>query len=92
MFWRAVCHKQLGVRVRRQHPLHPYIADFFVASRRLVIEIDGAVHDGSLARARDRARDAELARLYGVRVLRLDAELVERNLHAALALVWRLID
>ena len=33
------------------------------------------------------ARDAELARLYGVRVLRIDAELVARDVEAALAIV-----
>ncbi|HSQ61723.1 MAG TPA: DUF559 domain-containing protein, partial [Polyangiaceae bacterium] len=51
--WRRLCHSQLGVRVRRQHPLHPYIADFYVASHRLVIEIDRAVHASAEARARD---------------------------------------
>ena len=85
IFWRAVCQKQLGVRVRRQHPLHPYIADFFVASRRLVIELDGGVHREQ--REQDLARDRYLASTHGVRVLRIDAELVEANLRAALAIV-----
>jgi len=85
IFWRAVCQKQLGVRVRRQHPLHPYIADFFVPSHRLVIELDGAIHGER--RELDLARDAYLASTYDVRVLRIDAELVERELHAALAIV-----
>ena len=85
IFWRAVCQKQLGVRARRQHPLHPYIADFFVPSHRLVIELDGAIHGER--RELDLARDAYLASTYDVRVLRIDAELVERELHAALAIV-----
>ncbi len=85
LLWRRVCGKQLGVRVRRQHPLHPFIADFFVASHRLVIEVDGGVHRET--RAYDAARDAELARVYGVRVLRVDAGLVERDVEAALAII-----
>jgi len=85
IFWRAICQKQLGVRVRRQHPLHPFIADFFVASRRLVIELDGESHRER--REQDRARDRYLASTYGVRVLRIDAALVERELRAALAIV-----
>jgi very-short-patch-repair endonuclease len=79
--------KQLGVRVRRQHVLHPFVADFYVAAYKLVVEVDGGVHDTPEARARDARRDAELARMYGVRVLRIDAELVERDVYAAVALV-----
>ena len=69
--------------MRRQHPLHPYIADFYVASHKLVIEVDGAVHASSDARGRDARRTAELARLYGVRVVRISAGLVERDVEAA---------
>jgi very-short-patch-repair endonuclease len=87
LLWRWLCRKQLGVRVRRQHALYPYVADFFVASHRLVVEVDGAVHRSAEARARDVRRDAELARLHGVRVLRIDAELVLADVFAAVALV-----
>ncbi len=89
IFWRAVCQRRLGVRVRRQHPMHPYIVDFFVASRRLVVEIDGGAHAGEAAQVADARRDAELVRTYGVRVLRLPAELVENDLASALAIVRR---
>ena len=87
MLWHKLCGKQLGFRVRRQHVLAPYIADFYVASSKLVVEVDGAVHDGPEAGERDARRDADLVRIYGVRVLRLDAELVERDVFAAVALV-----
>ncbi len=82
LLWRRLCGKQLGIRVRRQHPLHPYIADFFVASYKLVIEVDGGIH--AEQHERDARRDAELARLYGVRVLRISSDLVERDIQAAL--------
>ena len=85
LLWRLVCHSQLGVRVRRQHVLHPYIVDFFVPAYRLVVEVDGAVHRGR--EACDDRRTAELERLYGVRVLRLEAGLVERDMDAAVAVV-----
>ena len=87
MLWRCLCGKQLGVRVRRQHVLYPFICDFYVAAYRLVVEVDGGVHDSAEARVRDAWRDAELARVYGVRVLRIDAELVERDVYAAMAIV-----
>jgi len=49
------------------------------------IEVDGGVHRET--RERDDARDAELARVYGVRVLRVDAGLVERDAETALAVI-----
>lgn len=29
---------------RRQHPIGPYVADFYCAAAKLVVEVDGAVH------------------------------------------------
>ena len=69
--------------------MHPYIVDFYVAAYRLVIEIDGGAHASEAARLADARRDAELVRTFGVRVLRLPAELVENELPAALAIVRR---
>ena len=33
-----------GLKFRRQHPIHWYIADFYCHEKRLVIEIDGGIH------------------------------------------------
>jgi very-short-patch-repair endonuclease len=33
-----------GLKFRRQHPIGPFIVDFYCAAARLVIEIDGAIH------------------------------------------------
>jgi very-short-patch-repair endonuclease len=61
-----------------------YIVDFCAPSVRLIVEVDGGCH--VLRRAADARRDAALGAL-GYRVLRLDAELVMRDLAAAVALV-----
>ncbi len=50
-----------------------------------MIEVDGGIH--RFQRERDRARDAYLAGAHGVRVLRIEAGLVEREVRAAVALV-----
>lgn len=65
----------------------PYVVDFYCVAHKLVIEVDGGYHHTDEQRARDAARDAELRRLYGVRMLRVDAELVERDVAAAVAIV-----
>lgn len=49
-----------GYPVRRQHPIGPYIVDFAILSKRLVIEVDGAVHDFEANKQRDAVRDRYL--------------------------------
>ena len=83
LLWSALRRRQLGPRFRRQHPFAVgFIVDFYCPSYRLVVELDGSVHHGR--EAFDAARDAELARTFGVRVLRLPAWLIERDLVAAI--------
>jgi very-short-patch-repair endonuclease len=84
--WSRVRANRLdGVHVRRQHPLGPYVLDFFCARARLAIEVDGGMHDEDRM-ARDAARDAWLAS-QGVRTLRLPARLVMEDVEAALAVI-----
>ena len=43
--WRRIRGRQLrGARFRRQHPIGPYVVDFFCPQAKLVIEIDGGQH------------------------------------------------
>ncbi len=68
-----------GLRFRRQHPIGPYVADFFCPSIRLVIELDGYFHDDVLRIERDAARTAWLNER-GVRVLRFSNEAILKSL------------
>jgi very-short-patch-repair endonuclease len=65
-------------RFRRQQPIGPYVAYFFCAAAKLVIEVDGASHteDGQIAH--DRRRDAYLRDL-GYSILRIPAGDVFRD-------------
>ena len=43
--WERLKGKQLhGLKFRRQHPLHHFILDFYCHAHRLIIEIDGGIH------------------------------------------------
>lgn len=87
--WSALKARQLGVQFRREVPLAGrYIVDFCAPSVRLVVEVDGPCH--TLRSRADARRDAELRRL-GYRVLRIEAALVMRDLHAVVALVRSLL-
>ena len=46
VLWTALRQGRLaGLRFRRQHPVGPYILDFYCSRARLAVEVDGAGHD-----------------------------------------------
>lgn len=63
--------------------LGPYILDFYCAEARLVIELDGTVHESDEAKGYDAARDQWLE-AYGYRIVRFHNEDVFHDLEAAL--------
>lgn len=83
-------HAILGRLIRRQHPIGPYIADFACVSACLVVEVDGATHSTGTEIARDRRRDAYMAK-QGWRILRITNEDVYRNLDAVLETISDMI-
>ena len=83
--WRCLKgHKLAGLKFRRQHSIGPYILDFYCASAKLAVEVDGAVHQTPEQMARDRRRTAWLAE-QGVSVLRYAALSIRDNLDGVLA-------
>ena len=65
--------RKFGLPVRRQHPIDRYVVDFAIVSKKLVIELDGAVHSIPGRAERDAEREKVIAAL-GWRVLRLPAK------------------
>ncbi len=61
--------KQLGGRFRRQHPIGPFVLDFYCHEEKLVVELDGGGHAEEGQAEYDAARSQALAR-EGIRVLR----------------------
>ncbi|OYW35211.1 MAG: hypothetical protein B7Z42_15300 [Brevundimonas sp. 12-68-7] len=57
---------------RRQHPVGPYILDFFCAPAKLAIEIDGRVHETADNPEKDARRTAWL-NVQGIEVVRIPA-------------------
>lgn len=63
-----------GFKFRRQHPVPPYMADFYCETCRLVVELDGSQHDDQADRERTRFLEAR-----GLKVLRFwDDEVLEQ--------------
>ena len=70
-----------GHKFRRQVPVGRYIADFYCVAARLLVEVDGESHNGTVER--DAARDEWLA-LHGDATLRVTNADVRDNLEGVL--------
>jgi very-short-patch-repair endonuclease len=78
VLWQALKNRQLnGLKFRLQHPVESFVVDFYCPQHRLVIEVDGAVHDQQLGY--DIARTERLNQL-GYRVIRFRNQEVMSNL------------
>ena len=70
--------QSLPQTVRRQKVFGSYIVDFYIASRKLVIELDGSQHFEDAGKNYDERRDAYLRSL-GLTVLRFANSDVDKN-------------
>jgi len=79
LLWSALRRKQLGYKFRRQHPIGPYIADFYSREAHVVVEVDGSTHFTEESVEYDAGRDAYMRSL-GLDVLRFTTAEVKQNL------------
>ncbi|MFH1159440.1 MAG: endonuclease domain-containing protein [bacterium] len=75
--------KMQGFRFKPQHPIDRFIVDFYCHKARLVIEIDGEVHNQEDQIERDQGRSAELEE-YGLTVLRFSNQDILENIEDVL--------
>jgi adenine-specific DNA-methyltransferase len=81
--WAGVRGQQLGFKVRRQHPIWRFIADFYCDEARLVVEVDGDTHREANQAEYDAAR-TEWLESRGYRVVRFQNEDVHGNIDGVL--------
>ena len=85
--WDALKGRQVaGMKFRRQHPVGPFILDFYCPERKLVIELDGAIHE--VQANRDQVRTEQLAD-YGYHVIRFRNDEVFDDLDSVLERILR---
>ena len=56
--WQRLSKNQLGVRFKAQHPIDIFIVDFYCHKLKLVIEVDGLIHNEQ--KDYDEGREKEL--------------------------------
>jgi very-short-patch-repair endonuclease len=87
LLWKELKSRKMnGLKFRRQHPIHFYIADFYCNEKKLIIEVDGGIHNVKDIKEHDNNRSAEFDRL-GIRVIRVTNESVLNSLSDVLEII-----
>ena len=73
--------KRLPFTVKRQHNIENYIVDFYIAEKKIVIEIDGIQHFLPEHRLADQQRDKDLSN-WGIKVLRYSNDKIRNEFYA----------
>jgi very-short-patch-repair endonuclease len=82
VLWERLRGRQLGgFKFRRQAPMGRFIADFYCAERKLIVELDGGIHDFQLEADQLRTEEMES---FGYRVIRFKNEQVEKDIESVL--------
>lgn len=82
ILWGSLRGKRLdGIKFRRQQPIGYFVVDFYSSMYRLVVEVDGPIHESQ--KEADAARQ-EILEILGLTVLRIKTEIVEQSLPKAL--------
>jgi len=80
--WHVLRRKNLNRhKFRRQHPIGPFIVDFYCNDANLIIELDGEIHN--FQEEQDTARTQWLEER-GYRVLRFTNQQVDMNIHTVI--------
>jgi very-short-patch-repair endonuclease len=70
ILWERLRKNQIEcVRFRRQHPLLRYVPDFYAHAVKLVVELDGEIHDEEVVKLADAFREENI-KLHGIKILR----------------------
>ncbi|MFC3174505.1 endonuclease domain-containing protein [Novosphingobium bradum] len=78
LLWQQLRQRPMGLKFRSQHPVGPFVVDFYCAAACLVIEVDGVAHDRGDRPERDARREAWLSER-GLRLVRIAARAVLRD-------------
>jgi len=78
ILWKSIHINQWKLKFRRQHPIANWVVDFYCHPIKLVIEVDGDVHEAEDVKRNDGEREKYLKNL-GLTVLRFKNEDIFKN-------------
>jgi cyclase len=91
VFWLRLKETFVGYKFRRQHPISNYIAGFYCHKLKLVIEIDGPIHDKEDVIEKDIRRQDDLANL-NLTVLRFTNHQIKLEIEKVLTIISEFIN
>ncbi|HSJ67489.1 MAG TPA: endonuclease domain-containing protein [Anditalea sp.] len=81
--WEYLKRGQLGVRFKAQHPISEFIADFYCHRHKLVIEVDGEIHNNDEQKKYDLMR-TKILNEYGIREIRFTNMEIKENIDSVI--------
>ena len=90
-FWLRLKEQFPEYKFRKQHPISIYIADFYCHKLKLVIEIDGSIHDSKEAKSDDEKRQKNLENL-NLTVIRFTNEQIKNEVESVIEIVTSAIE
>lgn len=87
--WEAIRNNALGYKFRRQHAISRFIVDFVCIEKKLVVEIDGAIHDNQKQEDLERT---SILNSEGFNVIRFTNDEVKNNLKEVLTSIKDALD
>lgn len=92
VLWEALRDRRFrGLKFRRPHAVGRFVLDFYCHELRLAVEVDRGIHLDREQAESDRLRQSEIEER-GIRFVRIPADLVERDLEGALAVLGAAIE
>jgi len=89
-FWLRLKEHFPEYKFRRQHPISIYIADFYCHKLKLVIEIDGSIHDSEEAKSEDGKRQKNLE-ILNLTVIRFTNEQIRGDVEIVIDVISSII-
>lgn len=86
ILWKAIHINEWKLKFRRQHPIYNYVADFYCHAIKLIIELDGGIHEAEEVKRYDADRENKLKDL-GLTVLRFKNEQIIKNTHQVMQVI-----
>ena len=91
ILWERVRAKRLGIKVKRQYGIGPYVLDFYIPKVKLAIEVDGGIHQRPEVKEKDINRDTFLKR-NGIEVCRFTNDEILNEMDKVLREIKKIIE
>lgn len=91
VLWNHIHINEWKLKFRRQHPIWNYVADFYCHGVKLVIELDGGIHEMEEVKRNDGEREKQL-REFGLTILRFKNEEVLANIKSVLQKISQTVE